>query len=44
MRESLLARGVQMGALQNFPPLIYCDGQDPEGNIFQVTNGQTAAN
>ena len=44
MRESLLARGVQMGELQNFTPLVYCDGQDPEGNIFQITNGQTAAN
>jgi catechol 2,3-dioxygenase-like lactoylglutathione lyase family enzyme len=44
MRERLLARGVPMGSLQSFLPLIYCDGQDPEGNIFQITNGHTAQN
>ena len=44
MRETLMARGVQMGSLQNFPPLLYCDGHDPEGNIFQITNGHTAEN
>ena len=44
MRETLIARGTPMGAIQNFPPLTYCDGQDPEGNIFQITNGQTATN
>jgi len=44
MRETLMARGVQMGAVQSFPPLEYCDGQDPEGNIFQITNGRTAEN
>ena len=44
MRDRLIARGVQMGSLQNFPPLIYCDGHDPEGNIFQITNGHTAQN
>ena len=43
-RETLIARGAQMGALQNYPPLVYCDGQDPEGNIFQVTNGRTSPN
>jgi catechol 2,3-dioxygenase-like lactoylglutathione lyase family enzyme len=43
-RERLMARGVQMGSLQSFPPLIYCDGNDPEGNIFQITNGHTARN
>jgi catechol 2,3-dioxygenase-like lactoylglutathione lyase family enzyme len=44
MRESLMARGAPMGALQNYPPLVYCDGQDPEGNIFQITNGRMAEN
>jgi len=44
MRETLTARGVPMGAVQSSPPLMYCDGQDPEGNIFQITNGQLAAN
>lgn len=43
-RDRLIARGVRMGSLQSFPPLIYCDGNDPEGNIFQITNGQTAQN
>ncbi len=43
-RERLVARGVPMGAVQNFPPLVYCDGNDPEGNIFQITNGNFAQN
>jgi catechol 2,3-dioxygenase-like lactoylglutathione lyase family enzyme len=43
-RDRLIARGVQMQAIQNFPPLIYCDGNDPEGNIFQITNGNFAQN
>ena len=44
LRERLIARGVPMGSLQSYPPLIYCDGPDPEGNIFQITNGHTAEN
>jgi catechol 2,3-dioxygenase-like lactoylglutathione lyase family enzyme len=43
-RERLIARGVQMGSLQSFPPLVYSDGNDPEGNIFQITNGNFAQN
>jgi catechol 2,3-dioxygenase-like lactoylglutathione lyase family enzyme len=43
-RERLIAGGVPIGALQSFPPLIYCDGNDPEGNIFQITNGNFAQN
>ena len=42
MRERLITRGTQMGLLQSYLPLLYCDGHDPEGNIFQITNGQTA--
>lgn len=38
-RASLLSRGATMGPVHRFPPLAYCDGTDPEGNIFQVSNG-----
>ena len=44
MRERLIARGLAMGSLQSFPPLLFCDGQDPEGNLFQITNGHIARN
>jgi hypothetical protein len=42
MRERLAAKGALMGPLENYPPLTYCDGKDPEGNIFQITNNRTS--
>ena len=42
MRKALLARGVPMGEIKSYAgtgPL--CDGRDPEGNVFQLS--ETAA-
>ncbi|MBI1344635.1 MAG: VOC family protein [Terrimonas sp.] len=38
-RERLQANGARMGATKTFPgfPYIFCDGIDPEGNVFQIT-------
>lgn len=35
-REALVARGVAMRDLQRWEGLAFCDGVDPEGNIFQI--------
>lgn len=37
-RESLLGKKVDAGDIRQFPGFSYrfCDGQDPEGNVFQV--------
>jgi predicted enzyme related to lactoylglutathione lyase len=37
-RAHLLSRGVAMGAVRKFGQLVLCDGQDPEGNVFQISN------
>lgn len=36
-REALVARGVTMRELHRYGPITFCDGVDPEGNIFQIT-------
>ena len=38
-REALLARGVAMGEIKSYPGLTgpLCDGRDPEGNVFQLS-------
>lgn len=38
VRERLLAQGVELQALQTYSGYSYwlCDGQDPEGNVFQL--------
>lgn len=38
LRESLVAQQIQMGAIKTFDnyPYWLCDGQDPEGNVFQL--------
>ena len=38
-REALLARGVPMGEIKSYPGLTgpLCDGRDPEGNVFQLS-------
>lgn len=34
----LESRGAAMGPVQKFGSLHICDGMDPEGNIFQISN------
>jgi catechol-2,3-dioxygenase len=37
-RSDLVARGVRMRELHQFGAVTFCDGVDPEGNIFQITS------
>ena len=37
-RDELMDRGVKMGKVISFGKLRFCDGQDPEGNYFQISN------
>lgn len=36
-RAQLVARGVVMRDVHRFEGIVFCDGIDPEGNIFQIT-------
>jgi hypothetical protein len=36
-RATLVARDVTMRAVHRFETIAFCDGIDPEGNIFQIT-------
>ena len=38
LREQLIEQGVRMGKLKSFGALAECDGRDPEGNLFRLTN------
>jgi predicted enzyme related to lactoylglutathione lyase len=38
VRTQLVGRGAVMGDVRMFGPLALCDGQDPEGHIFQLSN------
>ena len=37
-REELISRGAKMGTFNPKSALHLCDGKDPEGNIFQISN------
>ncbi len=37
-REALVARGVRMREINRWGEIELCDGIDPEGNIFQLSN------
>jgi catechol 2,3-dioxygenase-like lactoylglutathione lyase family enzyme len=37
-REAFAARGARMGETRRFGSLVFCDGVDPEGNVFQISN------
>ena len=37
-RAAVVARGAIMGDVRNFGSLTLCDGQDPEGHVFQISN------
>ena len=38
MREELVRRGAQMDDVEVFDDLTLCDGSDPEGHRFQISN------
>jgi catechol 2,3-dioxygenase-like lactoylglutathione lyase family enzyme len=38
MRRELNSRGARMGPAREFGDLHLCDGTDPEGNVFQLSN------
>jgi predicted enzyme related to lactoylglutathione lyase len=44
LRAELTAKGVPMGTIKSYPGLTgpLCDGRDPEGNVFQLTEATTA--
>jgi hypothetical protein len=37
-RARLVARGVTMRDVHRFGDVVFCDGIDPEGNVFQITS------
>lgn len=37
-REELVARGAAMREVKEFGELRLCDGVDPEGHVFQISN------
>jgi catechol 2,3-dioxygenase-like lactoylglutathione lyase family enzyme len=37
-RAALIARGTTMRELRRFGDVVYCDGLDPDGNVFQITS------
>jgi len=37
-RAAVVARGALMGEIRTFGSLRLCDGQDPEGHVFQISN------
>jgi len=38
VRAELIARGVAMGKVNRFGQTAICDGHDPDGNRFQISN------
>lgn len=38
VRNTLIVRGLKMGRVQSSDDLRFCDGKDPEGNPFQISN------
>jgi catechol 2,3-dioxygenase-like lactoylglutathione lyase family enzyme len=39
-RTELIAKGVKMGEIFRFKDIELCDGEDPDGNRFQISNHQ----
>lgn len=37
-RAVLIARGARLGAVQTSNDIQFCDGKDPEGNPYQISN------
>lgn len=38
IRDELTRRGIKMGKVRTLGDLVLCDGRDPEGHRFQVSN------
>ncbi|HWU96520.1 MAG TPA: VOC family protein [Sphingomonas sp.] len=38
VRAELIGRGVAMGKVSRFDETAFCDGHDPDGNRFQISN------
>jgi catechol 2,3-dioxygenase-like lactoylglutathione lyase family enzyme len=38
LRATLIKRGAKMGKVYTFEKLAFCDGKDPEGHVFQISN------
>jgi predicted enzyme related to lactoylglutathione lyase len=38
VRATAVARGAAMGDIRKFGSVVFCDGQDPEGHVFQISN------
>ena len=36
-RDALVATGVRMREVHRYGDAVFCDGIDPEGNVFQIT-------
>jgi predicted enzyme related to lactoylglutathione lyase len=45
LRAELIAKGVAMGGIKSYPGLTgpLCDGPDPEGNMFQLSQADIGA-
>ena len=39
MRDRLVRKGAQMDEIETFGDITLCDGQDPEGHRFQISDG-----
>ena len=37
-RDELVKRGATLGKVKDFGDLVLCDGEDPEGNLVQLSN------
>jgi len=37
-RDALVARGAKLGKIMSRPGLTRCEGKDPDGNHFQISN------
>ncbi|HEY4162423.1 MAG TPA: VOC family protein [Dongiaceae bacterium] len=37
-KAELEARGVKLGEIKSFEKISFCDGKDPDGNAFSLTN------
>jgi predicted enzyme related to lactoylglutathione lyase len=37
-RAAIVKRGAKMGKIHSYGSLTFCDGKDPEGHVFQISN------
>jgi len=34
----LESRGAKLGEIKSFEAIVFCDGKDPDGNVYAITN------